>query len=195
MKDLSFFQKIELIVTHPHRFFEKIKAEKGISKVFGFYFIFVFAICIINTLFMLPNIIKDQIGISFGKYCLFISMIILFILLFSLAVALSSFVMYWILHLLVIMFNGKQKFSETYKLLYAAAPLLIVALIPYYGAFKIIFYPLFIIAGLDAGYIELIGMQKLQKMSRLNALSVVGIAALLGIISLVLIIKTGSFSL
>jgi len=75
--------------------------------------------------------------------------------------------------------------------LYAATPLLIVTLIPFSGIFKIIFYPLFVIAALDTFYIEFIGLKKLHKMSNENAILVILIGALVGIFTIILLIKSG----
>ena len=76
--------------------------------------------------------------------------------------------------------------------MYAATPMLIVvALVPFYGIFKLIFYPLFILAALDTFYIEYIGLKKLQKMSKENAISVIVISALIGVLTIVFFVRWG----
>jgi hypothetical protein len=184
MNKFNIFKKIELIISHPHRFFDKIQKEKGMKEVFKFYFIFVFLSTVINTLFMLPEIIKSKLNISFLSYVVVVIVLILFVLLIVLLTALSSFIIYYLYHIIIKLFKGKKKYPETYKLLYAATPLLIVSLIPFYGVFKIIFYPLFILAALDTIYIEFIGLQKLQKMNKENAIVVITIGVIIGIITI-----------
>jgi len=184
MNKFNFFRKIELVISHPHRFFDKIQKEKNIWEVFKFYFVFVFLSMIINTLFLLPEIIKSKLDISFLSYVVIVVVLILIMLLVVFLTALSSFVLYYFYHIIIKIFRGKKKYQETYKLLYAATPLLIVSLVPFYGVFKIIFYPLFILAAIDTAYIEFVGLQKLQKMNKENAIVVIAIGLIVGIITI-----------
>jgi hypothetical protein len=188
---MKFFKKVELIISHPHKFFDKIKKEKNMFNVFEFYFIFVFLSFIINTLFILPSLVQDKLRISFVNYFVFIIIMIIILIIFAILTALLSFVLYWIYHIIIKIFKGQERYPQTYKLLYAATPLLIVTLIPFNGIFKVIFYPLFVIAALDTFYIEFIGLKKLHKMSNENALFVILIGALIGIFTIILLIKKG----
>ncbi len=194
-RKFDFFKKIELVISHPHRFFEKVKKEKNIWGVFEFYFIFVFLSMVINTLFSLPELTKSNMDIGAAKYLLFIIILIAFVLLIALLASFASFVLYFIYHILIKIFKGREKYKETYKLLYAATPLLIVLLIPYQSMFKILFYPFFIIAALDTLYIEYIGLQKLQRMSKENAVAVIILTLLIGIFSIMFLVKKGVIGL
>jgi hypothetical protein len=69
--------------------------------------------------------------------------------------------------------------------------MLIVTLIPFSGFFKLIFYPLFIIATLDTFYIEFIALKKLHKMSNENAIFVILIGALISIFIIMYLIQRG----
>ena len=120
MNKFNIFKKIELVISHPHRFFDKIQKEKNIWNVFKFYFIFVFLSTIINTLFLLPEIIKSKLDISFLSYLVVIIVLILFVLLIIFLTALSSFVVYYLYHILIKLFRGKKRYPETYKLLLAS---------------------------------------------------------------------------
>ena len=187
MKSLNFFKKIELVISHPHRFFDRIKEEKNIWKVFEFYSIFVFLSLVTNLLFQAPLILKDKLTLSFPLYFLFIIISLVIVLLSVLFVGLSSFVLYYLCHIIIKIFKGKEKYKETYKLVYAATPMLIVLIIPFYGFFKIIFYPLFFIAFLDTIYIEFVALQKLQRLSKENAVAVIILSIILGILSIKLL--------
>lgn len=191
MKKFNFFEKIELIISDPHKFFDKIQKDKNIFDVFKFYFIFIFVIIVLNTLFRLPELTKSNLNITIEKYFLFIFILVAFILVLSLLTAVLSFVLYWLCHILIKIFKGKEKYSETYKILYAATPLLIVSLIPYYGVFKVLFYPLFIIAVLDTFYLEFIGLQKLQKLNKENAITVIVISTIIAILLIMFFVKKG----
>lgn len=191
MKKMSFFRKIELVISHPHRFFDKVKKEKYIKSVFEFYFIFVFLSVVINTIFLLPDIMKDNVGVSITKYFLFLVVLIVFILTLTLVTAGFSFVMYWFYHILIKIFKGKEKYPETYKLLYGATPLLLVLLIPIYGLFKIIIIPLLVIAALDSLYIEYVGLQKLHKMNRHNAIAALVVAVVIAVLSIFILNSLG----
>ncbi|TKJ17751.1 hypothetical protein CEE44_04430 [Candidatus Woesearchaeota archaeon B3_Woes] len=191
MKKLNFFQKIELIISNPHKFFDKIQDNKNIFDVFKFYFTFIFVSIVINTLFRLPELTKSNLNITISKYFLFILILVAFILILSLLTAVFSFVLYWFCHILIKIFKGKEKYSETYKLLYAATPLLIVSLIPYHGVFKVLFYPLFIIAVLDTFYLEFIGLKKLQKLNKENAITVIVIGTIIAILLVMYFVKIG----
>tara|TARA_Y100000310_G_C20618188_1_gene781815 strand:+ start:827 stop:1414 length:588 start_codon:yes stop_codon:yes gene_type:complete len=191
MKKMNFFKKVELVISHPHKFFDKIGKEKKLFNVFEFYFIFVFLSLIINTLFLLPTLVQDKLKISFLNYTLFIITIIIILTIVAILTALLSFVLYWVYHIIIKLFRGQKRYPETYKLLYAATPLLIVTLIPFSGFFKLIFYPLFIIATLDTFYIEFIALKKLHKMSNENAIFVILIGAIIGILTIICLIKRG----
>jgi hypothetical protein len=190
-KKMDFFHKAELVISHPHKFFHKIVKEKDIWAVFKFYFVFVFLSIVINLLFNLQNIVKDQLYLTFGRFCMFILLTVLFIGILSVLIALSSFVLYWLYHILIKIFRGKRRYNATYKLLYAATPLLIVTLIPNYGLFKIILKPLFIIAAIDTFYIEFVGLRIMHKMSKENAFAVVLISAVIGILSIAYLLRMG----
>jgi len=190
-RKLNFFRKIELVISHPHKFFDKVKKEKGMKNVFEFYFIFVFLSVVINTLFLLPGIMKDSVGVSITKYFLFLIVLIVFILALTLVTVGLSFVLYWFYHILIKIFKGKKKYPETYKLLYGATPLLLVLLIPIYGLFKIIIIPLLVIAALDALYIEYVGLQKLHKMNRHNAIAVLVVAVIIAVLSIFILNNLG----
>jgi len=82
---MKFFKKVEMIISHPHRFFDKIKKEKRMFNVFEFYFIFVFLSFIINTLFMLPNLVQDKLKISLINYFLFIIVIIILLIILGIS--------------------------------------------------------------------------------------------------------------
>jgi hypothetical protein len=191
MKEMKFFEKIEMIISHPHKFFDKIKKEKKLFKVFEFYLIFVFLAFITNTLFVLPNMIQDKLKMPFLNFFIFIVMIIILLIVFAILTALVSFGLYWLYHIIIKLFRGKERYPATYKLLYAATPLLIVMLIPFSGLFKLIFYPLFVIATLDTFYIEFIALKKLHNMSTENAIFVILISALIGIFTIMCLIKNG----
>ncbi len=190
-KKFNFFKKIELIISDPPKFFEKIKKETNIWDVFKFYFIFVFVSIVLNTLFRLPELTKGNIDIGITKYFLFVIVLVVFILVLSLLTAVSSFVLCWFCHIIIKIFKGKEKYPETYKLLYAATPLLIVLLIPYYGVFKVLFYPLFIVAAIDTFYIEFVGLQKLQKLKKENAIAVILISTIIAILLVMFFVKNG----
>ena len=179
MKKINIFRKAELVISNPHKFFDKVKKEKDMKNVFEFYFIFVFLSVVINTLFLLPDIMKNNVGVSITKYFLFLAVLVVFILAITLITAGFSFVLYWFYHIVIKIFKGKAKYPDTYKLLYGATPLLLVLLIPIYGLFKIIIIPLLVIAAVDALYIEYIGLQKLHKMNRHNAIAVLVIAVVI----------------
>ena len=195
MKKFNFFQKVELIISNPVKFFDKIQKDKNIFDVFKFYFTFVFVSIVINTLFRLPELTKSNLNITIAKYFLFILVLVAFILVLSLLTAVLSFVLYWFCHLLIKIFKGKEKYSETYKILYAATPLLIVSLIPYYGVFKVLFYPLFLIAVLDTFYLEFIGLQKLQKLNKENAITVIVISTIIAVFLIMYFVKMGLITL
>lgn len=186
-----FFRKIETVISHPHKFFNAVKKEKNIAEVFKFYFVFVFLSIIINMIFILPDFAKDNLDIPFLRYVLFVFVMVLFVLAVTALTALSSFIIYWMYHLLVRLFRGKESYTQTYKLIYAATPLLIVMLIPFYGIFKFIFYPLFIIAAVDTLYIEFVGLQRLQNMKKNNAIAVIIISILIAVWFLRLLITKG----
>jgi hypothetical protein len=191
MNKLNIFKKIELVIFYPHKFFDKIQKENNFLEVFKFYLFFVFLSIAINVLFILPEFIKSKLNMPFLSYLALIMILIIFILLLVFLTALSSFVFYYIYHIIIKLFNGKKRYQETYKLLYASTPLLIVSLIPFYNFFKLIFYPLFILAALDTIYIEFIGLQKLQKMNKENAIAVIIIILIIGIIALIFLMKGG----
>jgi len=188
-KTLSFFDKINLVIAHPHRFFDKIKEERNIWDVFKFCFIFVFLSSVINTLFMLPKITESSISLAISKYMIFVSLIVISVLLASFFVTVSSFIFYYVYHIIIRLFGGKNNFKKTYKLLYAATPLLLVCLIPYFDFFKLIFYPLFVIALIDSIYLEFVGLQKLQRLSKENAFVVVAIALIISILPILFFVR------
>lgn len=181
-ESLSIFQKIELVITHPHKFFENIKEDKNIWDAFEFYFVFAFLSIIINALFFLPDLIKTKSYLTIFFFILFIIIFIIFILLISLGISFLSFAVYWVYHIIIKLFKGKKKYNDTYKLLYASTPMLIALLVPFNGVFKIIFYPLFVLAVLDTAYINFIGLQKLQKMNKLNSVLVIGLSLFLDVL-------------
>ena len=76
---LSFFTKVELIITHPHKFFEKIKNEK-IKDIFEFLFLFVFLINLVNLIFKMPQLVKDNMTLVPLKFILFIIIFTVFFL-------------------------------------------------------------------------------------------------------------------
>jgi len=181
-----------MVISNPNKFFENAKKEHGMLKVFEFYFIFVLVSMILNTLMFLPDIIKQKSSdIATGNFLLFVIFMIIMVLVMTTLVALFSFVIYYLYHILIKIFKGKKGYRETYKLLYAATPLLLVLLIPQYGFFKLILYPLFIIAMIDTFYLEYVGLQRLQKLSKENAISVVLISAAIGVLTMWFFITRG----
>jgi len=185
---MKFLEKIRLILTKPGKFFDKIEDDKSMIDVFKFYFNFILIITIINTLVMLPELTKNNLGLSFGKYCLFVIVLIVYILAIVLIVSGLSFVIYWVYHILIKIFRGKKKYLQTYKLLYAATPLLIVSLINFY---KPVFNILFLVAALYTFYIEYIGLRKLQKLSKENAITVIIISVVIAVLLILFLIKRG----
>jgi hypothetical protein len=180
MKEMRFFDKIRLIIVHPHKFFEEIKKEKGIKHVFNFYFVFAFFAVTINTIFNLPDIIKSKLDLPILYFLIIIFMMIVLVFALAFAVSLFSFVFYWIYHVIIKIFNGKNNFDKTYTLLYGATPLMIASLVPYYGAFKLIFYPLMAVALVDTAYIKYVGLQKMHKMSKENSAAAIIIGLIIG---------------
>jgi hypothetical protein len=190
MKELNFFDKIGLIISHPHKFFEEIKEEKNIWKVFEFYFALVLISAVINSIFIMPELVKNKMFLGPVYFTLIIIIFIIAILLAVSLISCLSFGIFWLNHIIIKIFNGKKRFKETYQTLYASTPLLLACLIPYYGFFKILFYPVLAIALVDSVYIEYIALQKLQKLSKENAIAVIIIGLLFFFIIFKIFMKT-----
>lgn len=173
MKRLDFFKKVEELISHPNKFYDTISKDKNPWNVFRYYFVFVLIGIITNILFLLPHIIRSNMNLPIEKFILFIIVLVFSIFLFILLITLTSFISFGFYHVMIKIFAGKEKFKQSYKLLYAKTPIMLAFLIPIFGAFKWLFFFILAIAYIDSAYINFIGLKKLQKMPTENALTLV----------------------
>jgi hypothetical protein len=127
----------------------------------------------INLLFRLPELISQRISLGQYYFIGYAAAVIVWMIILVMIIVSISFVLYFFYHILIFLFNGKNPYSSTYHLVYTLTPLLLVSLIPYYGIFKLIFYPFLAIAFIDSIYLGYVGLRSLQKLSKENAIAIV----------------------
>src|SRR3989344_7719248 len=97
---LNFFTKTELLIAHPHKFFEKIQKEKDKWKEFEFLFIYIFLAVVINALFIMPSIIKEKSVLPLLPYIFIIILFIFLLIVSSLILSLAFFAIAFVYHLI-----------------------------------------------------------------------------------------------
>lgn len=187
MKKLNFIQNIELIISHPHKFFDYIKNKKK-SSLLEYVFIFAFLSFLTNIIIRFNVLMKDQINLPFMSFIGFLAILLLSMLLFSFFISALFMVVMFIYHMIIGLFTGKERFRQSYKLVYSFTPVFLVSLIPYYSIFKIIFYPLMALAVIDSVYINYVGLRKIQNLTKENAIASIIIFMMLATITLIVLI-------
>jgi len=183
MKEVHLLRKVEWIIFHPSSFFEYAKKEKTIFPVLKFFTLFTFLSITINVIFNLPKLVEDNVQLDLLAYLFFILFIIGMVAVLVATFVALSIIEYAIYHVIVRIFQGKKDFKQTYKLIYAAAPVFIVALIPYVGVFKFLVIILGSLAFLDSLYLMYVGLQKLHGMHKENALTTIIVIVILGVVA------------
>ena len=169
---MDIIKRIKGILFEPSKFFdylvkEKNKKEKGFGNAFLFYVImslFVAVLAAIVGIWFQPfqmSMISKILGISFPIMTTPIWMISLFTILGYGIGLLMSFVGAAILHVWILIFGGKENYTETYKLyVYSRTPSYVFAWIPFIGFFIWIWSLVLLIKG----------TQTMHKISRLRAI-------------------------
>lgn len=183
MKNQNFIKKAVFILSNPKRFFDQAKKEKGFGKAFFYYMTFAALSLIINFIVLSSSFIS---GIDAPPYMLLIIVTALLIMILA-AVSASSFLVYGIYHLIIKLLKGRNNYIETYKLIYAATPLLIAQLIPFYSYLKVAYYILVVFAAAYSIYLEYIGLRKLQNMDKRKAVTAIVIIRAISLISLLVL--------
>ena len=195
MKEVHLFKKVEWILFHPSSFFEYAKKEKTIFPVLKFFTLFTFLSVLINVLFYLPELVKDNVDLNLYTYLFFILFILIMVAVLVATFVALSFIEYAIYHVIVRIFKGKKDYKQTYKLIYAAAPILLVSLIPYVGVFKVLVIVLGSLALLDSLYLTYVGLRKLHGMHKENAITTVIVIVLLAVLAFWYATNAGYLSL
>jgi len=169
---MDIIKRIKGILFEPSKFFdylvkEKNKKEKGFGNAFLFFAVmslFVVVLAAIVAYWFQPfqmSMISKILGISFPIMATPIWMTALFTILGYGIGLLMSFVGAAILHVWILIFGGKENYTETYKLyVYSKTPSYVFAWIPFIGFFVWIWSLVLLIQG----------TQKIHKISRLRAI-------------------------
>jgi len=163
-------EKTKEILSHPSKFFDNLKKEKGIKTAFTYFailsFVYFFLYLVLLLIFnngnsvftnlskIFPIMNSFNIGIPLQLFILTISSYI-FELVFS-------FVGAALLHVWILIFGGKGKYTQTYQLsIYSSTPSLLFGWIPFLGSTIGLIYSL---------YLLIVGTQKIYKISKMKTL-------------------------
>jgi hypothetical protein len=163
--EIRFTEKIKKVILSPSEFFERIKAEKGISEAFKY-------LAILSLVNLVVGIVSFMLSIPFisplGNLSSFLPLLgalstalgIVIPVVIYISSLILSFVGAGFIHLFVKLFKGKGDYSNTYKaLIYASTPSLLFGWVPWVG----------IIFGLYSFYLSLKGISKLHEVSMVRA--------------------------
>lgn len=211
---MKFFKKIHNILLKPEEFFTKIKKEKGIKDAFLYYSIFAVIIGFLTTIYLYRVFSTTEIYSSLIQGMMFPILIVLFIFILMTSIA-GIFIISGIIHLFVLLLNGKNRFSETFKvLIYGDTPRFIFSIITVpistliipvtKGVLsqKLIVMIITGIIGLAiliwSIYLKVIGIAKLQNISKFRAFAAVfliplGILILFYIVLIIVFVNIGLF--
>ena len=140
---MEFIEKIKGVLTEPKAFFSGIGREKGIGPAFIYYLVLTIISAILAYIVMIftgnlsAKIMYSMMGagelgamadptLIYGGVMLFVMFIIGII-----AALVGSFIVAAILHVWILIFGGKNKYTETYKMyVYMSTPKLLLGWIP-----------------------------------------------------------------
>jgi hypothetical protein len=145
--------KIKRIFSKPSKFFEDLSKEEGVGESFKFY----------ATLFLFYTLLYYGIRFLFGVLFKNSGKFFLFSIPLSYGLGLGlSFVGAAILHVWILIFGGKEKYSKTYQLsVYSSLPTLLFGWFPIIGG---------LIGSIYSLCLLIIGTQRVHKISKIKTL-------------------------
>ncbi|MCK4670483.1 MAG: YIP1 family protein [Nanoarchaeota archaeon] len=140
---MDFINKIKSVLTEPGRFFSTIGREQGITPAFVYYIVLTIFSAILAYIVMIltgnwsARIMYSILGAGelaamADPRMLYSGGMMFFMFIIGIIIAIAlSFVIAGILHVWILIFGGKNKYSETYKLyVYTSTPKLLLGWIP-----------------------------------------------------------------
>ena len=169
---MELFDKIKSILFKPTKFFSNLK-EKGVKDAFLFSILLGLFSVILNLLTKYSAFYNLAVlyGLSFPT----------FVILFFILSLLSQFAFAGLLHVWILIFGGKEKYSKTYQLsIYSLTPSWLVGWIPFAGPLVATIYYLVLL---------IVGTQQVHKIRRTKAILMYVVPAILfGFLIFVLLI-------